>query len=444
MSAACGRMCRLAQQLLLSPAALAAPSGGATAQPGKEPEWDQLIRKQGFVQLSQDGKVRLVPATPLIGAEIHGMDLSTGPLNQEELDFLTRAFLRYKVVMVRSQGGWRLDPDQSSNFARQLSEHWGIVPKTPQQLMNNSNGLSVHPFIPWLKTHPHVLPLAWGIEGGKQKELKDKEEYGNFEPYAGARAAKAAKMGAAMQSYSNEEGMNSYGRQTGKGPQRAGWSAAGGGAEENDTVHNGANAFHADDGFFHHPPSAVVLTARQLPMVGGDTLFADMEAAYSGLPEQMKERVRNMTHNMSWEHIFQEWVKEAKRREQKGDPSFWEKVEQLRRDYPTSVHPLIRKHPVTGNLSIMANRGFTTPSQFINELPAPEARKLFTTLVRMGERPEYQVRMRWQNEGDTCVFDNRCVNHYAVADYGDVGPRSLHHIAMLGEPTMNPDGVVIG
>ena len=66
-----------------------------------------------------------------------------------------------------------------------------------------------------------------------------------------------------MPGYSNEEGMNSYGRQTGKGPQRAGWSAAGGGAEENDTVHNGANAFHADDGFFQEPPTLGPERARR-------------------------------------------------------------------------------------------------------------------------------------------------------------------------------------
>ena len=65
-------------------------------------------------------------------------------------------------------------------------------------------------------------------------------------------------------------------------------------------------------------------------------------------------------------------------------------------------------------------------------------------LCRMAERPEYQVRMRWQNEGDVCIYDNRNTNHYAVADYGNVGPRALHHIALLGEPTKDAYGNVIG
>ena len=31
-----------------------------------------------------------------------------------------------------------------------------------------------------------------------------------------------------------------------------------------------------------------------------------------------------------------------------------------------------------------------------------------------------------------------------VADYGDIGPRALHHIALLGEPTRDASGTVIG
>ncbi len=50
-----------------------------------------------------------------------------------------------------------------------------------------------------------------------------------------------------------------------------------------------------DDTFFREPPSAVLLNSRQLPKVGGDTLFADMEAAYLGLPDALKERGGNGT-----------------------------------------------------------------------------------------------------------------------------------------------------
>jgi taurine dioxygenase len=96
---------------------------------------------------------------------------------------------------------------------------------------------------------------------------------------------------------------------------------------------------------------------------------------------------------------------------------------------------------VTGELSIYANLGFT---RRIDDVSDEESRELMAILCRMAERPEYQCRMRWRDAGDVCIYDNRITNHYAVADYGDVGPRALHHIALLGEPTMDAWGKVVG
>merc|ERR1719456_1342373 len=93
----------------------------------------------------------------------------------------------------------------------------------------------------------------------------------------------------------------------------------------------------------------------------------------------------------------------------------------------------------------MANQFFT---RRINELSKEEGDQLLQILYRMVERPEYQVRMRWKDAGDLCVYDNRNTNHYAVSDYGEMletgALRRIHHTALLGEPTKNADGVVIG
>ena len=145
---------------------------------------------------------------------------------------------------------------------------------------------------------------------------------------------------------------------------------------------------------------------------------------------------------MDWTHVSPIWMEEAERRsEMDNHDSFWKHIEQLKADYPPSCQPLIRQHPVTGELSIYANLGFT---RRIDDVSEKDSRELMAILCRMAERPEYQVRMRWQNEGDVCVYDNRITNHYAVADYGNVGPRALHHIALLGEATMDAFGNVIG
>lgn len=407
------RISRLAAQLL--------PNGVQAASVAAD--WDEVVASVGHIDLP--GGLQVVPCTPLIGAEVIGLDLKENPLTGVQLDLLTKAFLRYKVLMIRSGGRWKLDKDEHTRFAQQLSEHWNLRPDTEQKKLNHNKGLSVHPFIPQFRGYPHIWPVV--PTGGKQSERRETrpEDIVNVE------------QNRHLQRQSSLEKQ----KERPKGPQRTRWSSQGGGPEENDSV-RGASAFHQDDGFFHQPPSAVVLNALELPKVGGDTVFADMEAAYRGLPAAMQEQIRPLTHTMGWEHIFTSWVQEAKvRSKEDGDDSFWEKIEEFRRDYPPSVHPVVRQHPVTGALSIYANRGFTSQ---INGLPAEEGRKLFRTLVQQAERPEYQVRMQWQNEGDVCVYDNRCTNHYAVSDYGNMGPRVLHHIALLGEPTKNADGEVIG
>jgi taurine dioxygenase len=265
--------------------------------------------------------------------------------------------------------------------------------------------------------------------------LRDSEDVENFEPFASRKAAKKAGLPASENGGDASERTSNTTK-----PYKPGTFGAF--ATARDSVKNGANGFHFDDGFFHQPPSAVVLNSMVLPKVGGDTIFADMGAAFRGLPEALQARAKGLTQTMDWRHAFPIWEEEAKRRaETENDNALEQHVEQLKRDYPPSLQPLVRQHPVTKELSIFANLGFT---HHVNDVSPDESQQLVATLCRMAERPEYQVRMRWADEGDVCIYDNRITNHYAVADYGAVGPRTLHHIALLGEPTENAQGEVIG
>ena len=399
----------------------------AIQYPGSDIDWDGRAIADGHIELA--GGLVVTPLTPLIGAEVTGIDL-TSPLTDQAVDGLTQAFLRYKVLMIRSHGAWQMDADQHTRFCQQLSEHWGLRPDTEQKRRNHSEGLSVHPFLPWQSGYPHIWPTSSVTQGGQQSRLRAEQRVENFEPFEGRRRARKQKLAKQEESAEADKRLK---------PFNAGSYGAAALAE--DTVMNGANGFHFDDGFFHQPPSAVVLNALVLPRLGGDTIFADMGAAFRGLGPELQSYAKTLTQTMDWTHTFPIWEEEAQRRAAEGDNEFRAHVEQLKADYPPSRQPVVRRHPVTCELSIYVNLGFT---RHINDVSPEESRALIAKLCRLAERPEYQVRMRWQDVGDVCVYDNRITNHYAVADYGRVGPRALHHIALLGEPTADANGEVVG
>jgi taurine dioxygenase len=83
----------------------------------------------------ETSRITIEPATPVIGAEISGVDLSR-PLDPETLDEIHRAILRWRVVFFRDQD---LTNDQLKAFGRQFG------PLTPAHPI--SEGLDDHPEI---------------------------------------------------------------------------------------------------------------------------------------------------------------------------------------------------------------------------------------------------------------------------------------------------------
>ncbi|GAA3447349.1 TauD/TfdA dioxygenase family protein [Planomonospora venezuelensis] len=155
------------------------------------------------------------------------------------------------------------------------------------------------------------------------------------------------------------------------------------------------NVWHSDMSFLPNPPIGALLRAVRLPAVGGDTLFADMRAAWRRLPERLREVVRDL----SAEHD----IAKCARAEERGRLA----------GFPPAVHPLMRAHPETGEEILFANPAYTTR---VVGIPENESAALLGRLFRMASVPEVQCRVRWA-EGTVVLWDNRSVQHYAVADY---------------------------
>jgi taurine dioxygenase len=90
------------------------------------------------------------------------------------------------------------------------------------------------------------------------------------------------------------------------------------------------------------------------------------------------------------------------------------KLEQYDRSHPPLEHPVVRRHPVTGRYALFINSTFTTHIKGMGRKESAALLKLL--LEHIASRPEFHVRFKW--EPDSIAFwDNRCTQHYALADY---------------------------
>src|SRR4051812_26185415 len=64
------------------------------------------------------------------------------------------------------------------------------------------------------------------------------------------------------------------------------------------------NAWHSDVTWRAEPSLGSMLRAVEVPDVGGDTLFADMEAAYDGLGPAMQEMCSSLTAVHDFTRVF--------------------------------------------------------------------------------------------------------------------------------------------
>ncbi len=187
------------------------------------------------------------------------------------------------------------------------------------------------------------------------------------------------------------------------------------------------NHYHTDGIFRREPEFASMLRAIEVPPSGGDTIFVSLHAAYEALDDAMKSYLED-------KHACNDFMKlhgsPKKRRSWEDDNRA--RMEEMCRQNPSVVHPLVRTHPVTGRKSLYVSESFTT---HIVDEDAARSTEVLSFLFRHYERPEFQCRFCWQPDS-IALWDNRATLHYAVADYWPA-KRLMHRLTIetdaLGE-----------
>ncbi|WP_394761374.1 TauD/TfdA dioxygenase family protein [Phenylobacterium sp.] len=179
------------------------------------------------------------------------------------------------------------------------------------------------------------------------------------------------------------------------------------------------NTWHSDVTWREVPSLGSILRCLESPPVGGDTLFADMYAAYDGLSDAVKSRIEGAVAVHDFAHF-----RKALRKKGKSDAE----IEAFDRAYPMVEHPVVRTHPETGRKAIYVNAAFT---QHILGLEPEESATLLAHLYAQAAIPEYQCRFRWAVNA-IAFWDNRSSQHYAASDYWPA-VRRMERVTIIGD-----------
>ncbi len=160
------------------------------------------------------------------------------------------------------------------------------------------------------------------------------------------------------------------------------------------------NSWHHDVTWREKPSMAAVLHGLSIPDRGGDTLFADMYAAYDVLDDGTKAEIENLEAVHDFTAAF-------------GRSVAPEQADEMRRQYPPVRHPVVCTHAATGRRHLYVNRIFVS---HIEGMDPAASSALIDRLCRQADYPEHQCRFRWSPDA-VAFWDNRAVQHYAASDY---------------------------
>jgi taurine dioxygenase len=187
---------------------------------------------------------------------------------------------------------------------------------------------------------------------------------------------------------------------------------------ENETVNFGG-IWHSDTTYLETPPMGTMLVAREVPPVGGDTLFANMYLAYEGLSDGMKRLLEGL------KGVSTSLKADATRTREdriKSDPTMQSRQEFI------AEHPVLRTHPETGRKALYVNVAHTV--RFVGMTEA-ESAPILGYLFRHQVQPEFTCRFAWR-VGSLAFWDNRATQHNPVNDYHGYR-RVMHRITLAGD-----------
>jgi taurine dioxygenase len=160
--------------------------------------------------------------------------------------------------------------------------------------------------------------------------------------------------------------------------------------------------WHMDLAWLPSPPGFTMLYGEEIPPVGGDTCFANLELLYRMLTPRMRSLLSELTGVHSGKGVFS--INAAHTGLTRPGASAVDEIE--------TEHPVICVHPATGNKYVFV-------SSVLNRfkgMSEAESKPIVDFLMAQAVRPEFCCRLRWE-QGTLGMWANPYVLHTAINDY---------------------------
>jgi len=165
------------------------------------------------------------------------------------------------------------------------------------------------------------------------------------------------------------------------------------------------DGWHTDDSYLECPPAFAILRCEVAPPAGGDTAWANMEAAYESLSSSLQRFMGGLEGFHATAGGLLDYVRTHLPPERLSAV-----IEEVGAG---AWHPIVRTHPETGRRALYFEPNFMRAVRGLSDAEAGFVRGL---LMRRVEDVSLQCRFRW-SEGDVVIWDERTTQHVGSADH---------------------------
>ncbi len=177
----------------------------------------------------------------------------------------------------------------------------------------------------------------------------------------------------------------------------------------------GEAIWHTDMNFIESPTKASILYALEIPETGGDTGFCNMERALQTMPDELRNRISELTIKHDASTDSSGYVREG-----------FEPVTDVSKTEGT-VHPIIRRNTESGREALYLGR---RRNAYVMGMPVPESEDLLDEVWEHALHADHIWYHHWQ-PGDVIVWDNRSTMHHRKPF--DPGSRRILHRTQVND-----------